>query len=285
MAIRRRSVVIDLMGEDSSNDEPEPIIPKLHTPKTASRVPTSPEGAVFLNDLSNYLPVGSLVLGEVTDSELAWEEVHNTAILAGVSNQSTLNIEKLLTRRRLRLFVSLPSKSVLRVYILPSDVGHRFGFSQRDRGTDVHLFSLLQDIDVSLDSWNGQPKVKEPFDLYAAGEEGSLYYLFNNIPSPDPTSERISSHFHREVMVDLLDTQYQLHGLKTVLYPYQRRSAALMLQRECEDRLELDPRLEKRVALDATSYYYDPWEVEFVRGPRFYESCKSGILAETMFVS
>jgi hypothetical protein len=280
MATSRRPVVINLMSED---DEPEPIIPSLHIPKTASRVPTSPEGVIFLNDLSNYLPLGSLVLGEVTDFESAWEEVvDKTAIPSGLSEQNALDIEKLLTRRRLRLFVSLPSKSVLRVYLLPNDVGHRFEFLSRDRGADAHLFSLCQNIDVSIDSWNGQPKVRESFDLYAVGEEGSLYFLFNNIPSPNPTSERVTSHFHEESMTDLLDTQYQLHGLKTALYPYQRRSAALMLQRECEDRLQLDPRLEKRVAPDGLIYYYDPWDVEFLRSPRFYESCKGGILAETM---
>ncbi|KAH0395110.1 hypothetical protein KCU89_g10669, partial [Aureobasidium melanogenum] len=71
-------------------------------------------------------------------------------------------------------------------------------------------------------------------------------------------------------------------GLKTKLYPYQRNSAAQMLQRECEDRLELDPRLEKRTALDGTTFYYEPWDVSLFRSPRFYESCKGGILAETM---
>jgi hypothetical protein len=282
MAIRRESVVIDLTNDDSSDDGSQPIITKLHTQKAASTMSTSPEGASFLHDLSNYLPVGTLVLSEVSDFEAVWEEVRDIVNLPGLSEKNKLDLEKLLTRRRLRLFVSLPSMSVLRVYLLPSDVGKDFGFPQQDRGVDTHLFSLFQQIDVSLDSWNGRPQVKEPFDLYAAGEEGSLYFLFNNIPSPDPTSERVTSHFHQESMIDLLDHQYQLPGLKTVLYPYQRRSAAQMLQRECEENLELDPRLEKRIALDDTTYYYDPWDVSFFRNPRFYESCRGGLLAETM---
>lgn len=286
MATHRGRVVVDL-SDDSSHDESGPIIPKLHTTpmKTAPvSVLTSPESTIFLNEISNYLPVGSLVLSQVIDAEPAWEEVVDIAALlqSGLSKQIISDVEKLLFRRRLRLFVSLPSKAVLRVYLLPSDVGHRF--LQQDRGIDTHLFSLIRNLDISLVSWNGQPNanVKEFFEPYAAGEEGSLYFMFNNIPSPDPTSERISSHFHRESMLDLLEPQYQLHGLKTVLYPYQRKSAALMLQRECEERLELDPRLERRVALDGTTYYYDPWDVSFLRSPRFYESCKGGILAHTM---
>lgn len=222
------------------------------------------------------------MLSEVSDDAPAWEEVVDIAVLSqsGLSEQNLLDIGKLLSRRRLRLFISTPSKATLRVYILPSDVGHRF--LQRDRGTDGHLFSVLQNLNVSLDCWNGQSNTEHSFNLYAAGEEGSLFYLFNNIPSPNPTSEHISSHFHRESMLDLLDPEYQLPGLKTILYPYQRRSAAQMLRRECEERLELDPRLEERIALDGTTYYYDPWELSFFRSPRFYEPCKGGILAESM---
>lgn len=282
MAMRRGSVVVELV-DDSSSDDTSPIIPKLHsTPKTTPKtVLTSPEGNSFLNDLSNYIPVGSLVLGEVFDAAPAWEEIVDIALLSqsGLSEQNVFDIERLLSRRRLRLFVSIPSKAVLRIYLLPNDVGHRF--LPRDRGTDGRLFSVLQNLDVSLDCWSGQPNVKQPFDLYAAGEEGSLFYLFNNIPSPNPTSERISSHFHRESMIDLLDSEYQLPGLKTGLYPYQRRSAAQMLRRECEERLELDPRLEERIAPNGTIYYYDPWELSFLRRPRYYEPCKGGILAET----
>ncbi|KAG9699103.1 hypothetical protein KCU95_g2127, partial [Aureobasidium melanogenum] len=286
MAARRGSVVVDLMSDESGHDDPDPIIPELHTtPKTTLRppAPVSPEAAHFFNDLSNYIPIGSLVLSGVADEEPAWEEVVHLATLlqSGLSEQNALDIEKLFNRRRVRVFASIPSRAVLRIYVLPSDVGHRF--LQQDRGLDTHLFSLIQNLDVSLSAWNGQPDAQqESFEMYAPGEEGSLYYLFNNIPSPNPTAERIFSHFHRESMLDLLDSQYQLPGLKTVLYPYQRRSAAQMLQRECEERLELDPRLEKRIALDGTTYYYEPWDVSFLRSPRFYESCKGGILAETM---
>ncbi|KAI5195031.1 hypothetical protein E4T39_08394 [Aureobasidium subglaciale] len=199
-AARRRSVIVDLMSDDSADDE-HPIVPALHTtPKANSKLPVfvSPEGARFLNDLSNYIPVGSLILNKANDAGTIWDEVFDIATLsqAGLPAQSALDIEKLLARRRLRIFLSGPAKAVLRVYVLPSD--------------------------------------------------------------------------------------YQLPGLKTALYPYQRRSAGQMLQRECEERLELDPRLEERTALDGTTYYYAPWEISFLRGPRYYESCKGGILAETM---
>ncbi|KAH0276652.1 hypothetical protein KCU91_g3726, partial [Aureobasidium melanogenum] len=287
MAARRGSVVVDLMSDESGHDDPDTINPELHTSlKTTPRssAPVSPEAAHFLKDLGNYVAIGSLVLkvSGVVDAEPTWEEIFHLATLTepGLSEQNALDIEKLLARRRIRVFVSIPSRAVLRIYVLPSDVGHRF--LQQDRGLDTHLFSLIRNLDVSPSAWNGQPDVQESFEMYATGEEGSLYYLFNNVPSPNPTSERITSHFHREVMLDLLDHQYQMPGLKTILYPYQRNSAAQMLQRECEDRLELDPRLEKRTALDGTTFYYEPWDVSFFRSPRFYESCKGGILAETM---
>lgn len=286
-ARRRGSVVIDLMSDESCQDDSDLIIPPLHTtPKTIPKLPApvSPEAAHFLSELSNYIPIGSLVLNGVIDAEPNWQEVQVSHLVtlteSGLFEQNALDLGKLLARQRIRAFVSIPSRAVLRIYVLPSDVGHRF--FQQDRGLDTHLFSLIQNLDVSPSAWNGQTDVKQSFDMYATGEEGSLYYLFNNIPSPSPTSERIRSHFHRETMLDFLDSEYQLPGLKTSLYPYQRRSAAQMFQRECEEKLELDPRLEKRIALDGSTYYYEPWDVSFFRSPRFYESCKGGILAETM---
>ncbi|KAH0403268.1 hypothetical protein KCU89_g2308, partial [Aureobasidium melanogenum] len=97
MVARRGSVVVDLMSDESSHDDPDPIIPQLHTtPKTTPRspAPVSPEAAHFFNDLSNYVPIGSLVLSGVADEEPAWEEVVHLATLSqlSLSEQNTLNI-------------------------------------------------------------------------------------------------------------------------------------------------------------------------------------------------
>ena len=55
-----------------------------------------------------------------------------------------------------------------------------------------------------------------------------------------------------------------------------------MLQRESEDILELDPRLEKRSGPDGSNYFYGPRSTSFLRSPVYYETSRGGILAETM---
>ncbi|KAK5010515.1 hypothetical protein LTR28_009432, partial [Elasticomyces elasticus] len=120
------------------------------------------------------------------------------------------------------------------------------------------------------------------FDIWATGEEGSLYYLFNNIPSPEPSPESVSNEYDQAALADLLDQKNSVIGLKTQLYPYQRRSAGLMLQRESSQQLMLDPRLERRIAPDGRAYYYGARDITFLREPRWYPSCNGGILAETM---
>ncbi|THY33854.1 hypothetical protein D6D00_00604 [Aureobasidium pullulans] len=283
MAIQRGRVVVDLMDDDDddSSDQGSPHFPTLHASKAPSA--SSLEKTRFLKDLNNYLPIGTIALRTPDGTPCEWEEVDLVTLpRLDLSANDVDHIEKLLTRQRLRLFMSVPSKAVFRVYVLPLDVGQRF-LPRINRGIDTDLFSLLQSIDTSTETWHARPPIqREPFEMFAAGESGSLYWLFNNVPSPNPSFENVTSHFHREALSELLDDQYQLPGLRSSLYPYQRNSAGQMLQRECEDKTELDPRLEQRIATDGTRYFYAPWEVSFLRSPRLYDSCRGGILAETM---
>jgi hypothetical protein len=260
MEARRGSVVLDLTEDDGD----------IFEPTHSSQQP-----------LSDFLPVGALVVHTSNASITHWSEIFDLAALSSNSlpEQLALALKKLLTHRLIRVFADNPCNAVLRVYILPSHAAHP---RQKDHKVVGHLFTLLKHVDVSPPAWEGHPTVRQRFNMWASEQEGSLYYLFNHLPSPNPTLDGVKSYFHREAMSQLLDCHSQLPGLETILYPYQRRSAAQMLQRECEERLELDPRLEQRVAVDGTTYFYAPWEVAFTREPPFFESCKGGILAETM---
>lgn len=270
MPLNRGLVVVDLMEDDNINTSESTI--------TASSPFVSTERNRFLADLNNFLPVGALVLTTPDTDISSWDEVFSSPAL--VPQPLADDIDKLLYAQRIRVFAGSPSKSVLKIYILPHDVGHQF--VQHDRRLDGPLFSLLQNLDISTAAWNGRPQHHQAFGLYATEEDGSLYLMFNSLPSPDPTPGNVKNRFHRAAMVELLDTQFQPRGLKTTLYPYQRRSAALMLERECEGKLELDPRLEARIAVNGSRYFYSPYEISFFQSPRFYESCRGGILAETM---
>lgn len=176
---------------------------------------------------------------------------------------------------------------MIRVHLLPHDVGRRL--VRRDsKDLQSALQSLLHVIDISASTWNGSLESASAkteyiyFDPWATGEDCSLFYLFNTLPSPCPDPDTIANRHARYAAKQLLGEARLIKGLKTALYPYQTRSAALMLERESSVQLQLDPRLELRTAVDGRNYYYDARQGLFFRNPRYYDSNRGGILAETM---
>ncbi|ORY06239.1 SNF2 family N-terminal domain-domain-containing protein [Clohesyomyces aquaticus] len=189
--------------------------------------------------------------------------------------------------------------SFARVYVLPNDTA-RGQIDRKSKSLKLALRNLLHRIDVSTEAWNGllgYPPIL--FDPWASPENVSLHYLFNKLPSPAPMVEKIKSRYTRVVVDDLLESAapvidvdgegqrlqgigYPLNGLDTKLYPYQARSAALMIQREAAPQLQLDPRLEVRQAPNGEKYYFSPRDGDFLSEPRYFESPRGGILAESM---
>ena len=210
-----------------------------------------------------------------------------------IGNEAT----RLLDARWIRLFLHQPEipvqQSLLRVYLLPEDWGRRF-IDRNSKSLKGALRRLLQQVDTSANSWNGHPsELGHPhFDPWATAEPVSLYYLFNKLPSPAPTLEKIKSRYSRAAAQDLLESaafstweehgEQPLAGLRTRLYPYQARSASLMIQRESAPQLQLDPRLEIRTSPNGETYYFGARDGSFLQEPRFYETSRGGILAETM---
>ncbi|KAJ9649307.1 hypothetical protein H2199_000082 [Coniosporium tulheliwenetii] len=142
----------------------------------------------------------------------------------------------------------------------------------------------MASINVSPQAWSDPDCSQEQqhFDRWATADKQSLFYMFNTLPSPSPQPERIRDKYSRLAVEELLDSASWVPGLKTALYPYQARSAALMVQRETAPELQLDPRLELRHAPDGQPFYYGARAGLFLKNPRYYEANKGGILAETM---
>ncbi|CAI9632062.1 unnamed protein product [Alternaria burnsii] len=206
---------------------------------------------------------------------------------------------RLLEARWIRLFFhnktlnSASLRSLLRVYLLPEDWGRRF-IDRNSKSLKTALRQLLQKIDISSTSWNGDYRQGEIcyFDPWASAEPSSLYYLFNKLPSPAPNLAAIKCRYTRAAVQDVLESaavsewsdlgEQALPGLKTRLYAYQTRSASLMLQREASPQLQLDPRLEIRTAPNGKRFYFGARDGSFLQEPRYYETNRCGILAETM---
>lgn len=252
-------------------------------------------GEAYLVDINRYVPLGSCVLTNPNFIEKVhrpaapeWIEAIDTLPGRDQDQQQWLThpLNALWISQIVRIFYSKSCENdpyiTWRIYVLPEDVGrgqlHRSGKLRRSLG------SILGYIDVSVDAWAGKysPLCSKAFDVCATAEDCSLFYMFNTLPSPSPNPSIVSDNYSRTAMQTLLHSSRALIGMNSSLYPYQRRSAAMMIQREAAPKLQLDPRLEKRTAPDGQTYYYGARESLFLKQPPFYESVRGGILAETM---
>jgi hypothetical protein len=173
----------------------------------------------------------------------------------------------------------------LRIYILPDDIGRssidRYKSPQRKA-----LQALLGQLDVSSNTWNGEWLEESPIiHLGSAlnredGEDASLFQIFNTLPSPNPEPSTVTDPYSREAMEALLEGDVE--GLITKMHPYQRRSAATMLQREAQPSQIIDPRLTPLLDQNGNTWYCNFESSTCLREPRTYEAAKGGICAETM---
>lgn len=206
---------------------------------------------------------------------------------------------RLLDARWIRLFLHRSSpesctlRSIVRVYLLPEDWNRRF-IDRNSKSLKGALRQLIAQTDTSPSAWAGDYREAEVrrFDPWASAENVSLYYLFNKLPSPAPDPASIKSRYARVAVHELLRSaksseweeygEQPLVGLRTRLYPYQARSASLMIQREAAPQLQLDPRLEVRTSPNGKQFYFGAWDGSFLHEPKYYEANRGGILAETM---
>lgn len=173
----------------------------------------------------------------------------------------------------------------VRVYVLPDDVG-RSVIEREEKALRKALHSLLAQLDISNEIWNGQWSRESPMAHIDSSldpktqDQPSLFYLFNTLPSPNPDLDAVTDRYANEAVYRILNSD--IPGLKTEMYNYQRRSAALMLQREVNPTQVIDPRLRNVVDQRGDKWYCDLDTASCLRQPRTFEAPKGGICAETM---
>ncbi|KAF2629559.1 hypothetical protein BU25DRAFT_336889 [Macroventuria anomochaeta] len=273
----------------------------VSTPHTS--VASSTEEST-LDDLKHYIALGCLHLdshvpvqaNSTPTLESTWTEVLHSQLPGEVKLIIGTEASQLLDAQWIRLFFRSQRESVhsiARVYLLPEDWSRR-SISRSSIALKRALRQLLDQIDTSPNAWAGDlPDAQiQSFDPWAGQLDTSLYYFFNKLPSPSPNPALIKNRYTRRAAYDLLgsaqasewedDGEQPLKGLRTRLYPYQARSASLMIEREAAPQLQLDPRLETRTAPNGDKFLYCARDGSFLQEPRFYESNRGGILAETM---
>jgi hypothetical protein len=185
-------------------------------------------------------------------------------------------------RTELRDHPTHPHHASLRVYALPEDVNR----GSRSKLKDLRkVFKLLADfVDMSPKAWEGNFEAASPIRTYRAPvptQEESLFYIFNTLTSPKPSLDGAGSCLHsQQSMADIMGDG--IYGLKTHLYPYQKRAVAAMLQKEANPAKSLDPRKPMFRDFEGKQFYFDALEGVLLRSPHFYSEPQGGILAETM---
>jgi len=266
--------------------------------------------------IDQYIPVGCLVIDRMkiqgsvcTVGTPGWVEIYDQGVpsLLEVAVKSLSvdtdclrrSVEALLRATWIRVTCAIsldsPQTEIWRVYVLPHDVS-RASVGREASHLRAALDLLLPNLNVASVAWHGQcqdrvrharhyrpeEQVNPRFDLWADGLGDSLFYLFNTLPSPDPSPHLIENHYLRNSVNKLLNPGKPVWGLKTELYPFQRRSAALMIQREVAPQMIPDPRLDQRESPTGQIYYYCARDRQFLRETRYYDTVRGGILAESM---
>ncbi|KAI9048321.1 hypothetical protein LZ554_008115 [Drepanopeziza brunnea f. sp. 'monogermtubi'] len=171
----------------------------------------------------------------------------------------------------------------IRVYVLPDD----FGRSVIDRSIASFrkaMVPLLAQLDISSTTWKGHWQssrvrhVDSSLDIRYRPQ--SLFEMFMALPSPKPDPQLVADPWAAQAMDQILDDQ--VDGLKTSLHDYQRRSAAMMLQRESAPVHNLDPRLRHLTDQSGKSWYGDANAGYCFRDPRTHEAPRGGICVESM---
>ena len=176
--------------------------------------------------------------------------------------------------------------ATIRVYVLPDDVGRRYFDRRAWKGTSnlrSHLEYLIHGLDISSESWEGHNCIADEMKHYGIGakEDDSLFYLFNTLPSPKTGDAPVACPVSSDAIQSVLASDQQ-PGLKTTLYPYQKRTVAKMIRREVEPERALDPRFQPLKGPTGQTFFHDNVTAILLRDRREYEEVRGGILGESM---
>ncbi|KAM7219382.1 P-loop containing nucleoside triphosphate hydrolase protein [Rhypophila decipiens] len=250
-----------------------------------------------LDCLDKYIPVGCLQV-TLSPNEIPcldeWQhfgkqDVHNSPLLPRHVQMELLSshilspFARLVDRKWIHLSLKLDptdrTRFTIRVFILPDDVDNK-SVPRSDDALHKARRKLISRLDCSSSAWGGRFSSGLLLTPPSDDDGPSLLELFNSIPSPDPSQQTIQDPDYAGAIEDVMESD--VYGLETTLYPYQRMSVAVMLQREAEARRILDPRLTERRDHRDRKWYHDPVTGTVLRQPRFYDSPRGGILAEEM---
>lgn len=239
-------------------------------------------------DHDSYIPIGVLRKRNTTsDATTEDAEVFPVSAIANLEKHNWI-------RTSAFTYDSRPEWSYVRVYVLPDDTGRKI-VPRSSAVLRRALKTVMGEVDQSFEAWNGRYTDTVANEAHTAtsgsAEDESLWYIFNTLRNPEPCLETMRDPYARQSMDELLSVYHGADevasntgrgfsgalSLKSAMYPYQRRSAAVMVQREAQPAQMLDPRLQEWKSPLGQVYYYDKEEGSIVREKRMYSEACGGI--------
>lgn len=270
----------------ATTSTPSPSPPHSNSTSIAAQDGKQGDGSSGL-DIETYIPVGVLRKRNTTDTANTPEDINEfpSAAIEDLEKHNWI-------RTRTFPYENHPQWSYVRIYVLPDDVGRKF-IPRSSTALRRALRTVMTRVDRPREAWEGKFPGDQN-DIVTNGkqeneEDESMWYIFNTLHDPAPQVETMQDPYARQAMEELLSTatgagedDSGVVGLKTALYPYQRRSAAMMVQREAQPAKMLDPRLQTCKNPLGHEYYYDKEAGSIFRDKKMYSEACGGILAETM---
>lgn len=243
----------------------------------------------LLNDLANFCGIGSLEIKMPRRAAAGMEAPDGWFWLESPTYKCPkfsieANLQELVDHGIMRCTYTMVTGNMarVRIYVLPDDVG-RSMIRRDDLNLRKRLKVVMATVDGSTDSWEGGVLKGEPLLEPETGKL-SLFLMFNSMesPRPNPESPWIRDENTKDLLQGVLAPGNSVSGMRTTLYKYQKRTVALMLQKELAPERTQDPRLKEMQAPTGEIYYWDSETTEIFQEPRYYEDVRGGILAEEM---
>ena len=233
------------------------------------------------NNFLDYIPVGSLSIDRAATQTWVPIDHRNISLLEPKCPLTPL-IKADWARASVCQHAMRAWESVVRVYVLPDDIGRRY-IERNDRMLQKRLHELMSMLDISTDAWEGRSLPGAPIQKFKTDSDDkvSLFYLFNTIPSPDSDSLTVTCEIAQDAINSIFEAE-SLSGLRTALHPYQKRTVATMIRREVQPRRSLDPRLSPTKGPLGHTFFYDCHTGQILLNKREYDDFKGGVLAESM---
>ncbi|KII88156.1 hypothetical protein PLICRDRAFT_175794 [Plicaturopsis crispa FD-325 SS-3] len=167
----------------------------------------------------------------------------------------------------------------IRIYLIPWDLANVQGVLRiRDEGivkvAGTYMQKVLQRLVKNTSCWEGAAssvRLGNPIWLLSRElDVRTMAEIYGDLPSPEVDEEVLSGITH-------------IKGMRSVLYPYQRRSVAAMMQREHSPRDIPDPLYVPIVGMTGQdTFYLQPAHMEVLRDrPRVTQN-RGGVLCEEL---